>query len=72
MSKSKELNTLRIKKMKLDKFFSMYLDLHGDKLDTTEVGSKYWTLYNSKLKEYEGVAHQIRVAEYTIQGHAHV
>lgn len=69
MNKS-ELITKRenlcIEKMKLDRFFSMYLDKFGSKMDPDKPNTKIWSLYKTKLKEYESVSHEIKTLEYWI------
>lgn len=55
-----------IEKMKLDRFFSMYLDKFGAKMDPEKVDTKVWTLYKAKLKEYSEVERQIKVLDYYI------
>jgi hypothetical protein len=51
-------------KMRLDKFFSMYLDKYGHKMDADKVDTPIWKLYKSKLKEYDGVSSEIKELEY--------
>lgn len=51
-------------KMKLDKFFSMYLDKFGNKMDAENTDTKIWKLYNLKSKEYSELNHAIRTANY--------
>ena len=40
-------------KMKLDKFFSMYLDKVGSKMDPDVPNTPVWKLYKEKLNEYD-------------------
>jgi hypothetical protein len=61
-----EQSNLRMEKMKLDRFFSMYLDKFGDKMDHQKPNTKIWQLYKSKLKEYEEVSRKIIHLEYWI------
>ncbi len=58
--------TLQIEKMKLDRFFSMYLDKFGSKMDHQNPNTKIWTLYKSKLNEYEEVSRQLKHIDYWI------
>lgn len=51
-------------KMRLDKFFSMYLDKYGDKMDSDKVDTPVWKLYKVKLKEYDEVSSEIKELEY--------
>ena len=57
---------LRIEKMKLDKFFSMYLDKFGSKMDSDNTNTTIWSLYKSKLKEYDNVTREIKHLDYWI------
>jgi hypothetical protein len=61
-----EQSNLQIEKMKLDRFFSMYLDKFGSKMDHEKPDTKVWQLYKSKLKEYEDVSRKITHLEYWI------
>lgn len=55
------------KKMKLDKFFSMYLDKVGDDMDADDLNTPIWKLYKSKLKEYSELTKAVTVAEYYLK-----
>jgi hypothetical protein len=57
---------LYTEKMKLDKFFTLYLDKFGSKMDSDKPNTKIWGLYKAKLKEYGSVTTQIRQIEYWI------
>ena len=59
-------------KMKLDKFFSMYLDKVGSKMDPDVPNTPVWKLYKEKLNEYESVTRRIRVLDFYIKGNAYV
>ena len=61
-----EKHDLQMEKMKLDRFFSMYLDKFGSKMDHEKPNTKVWTLYKSKLKEYEEVSRKIKHLDYWI------
>ena len=61
-----EKHDLQMEKMKLDRFFSMYLDKFGAKMDYEKPNTKVWTLYKSKLKEYEEVSRKIKHLDYWI------
>lgn len=61
-----EKHDLQMEKMKLDRFFSMYLDKFGSKMDHEKPNTKIWTLYKSKLKEYEEVSRKIKHLDYWI------
>lgn len=61
-----ERSNLYIEKMKLDRFFSMYLDKFGDKMDHEKPNTKIWQLYKIKLTEYEKVTQKIKHLDYWI------
>ena len=61
-----EKHDLQMEKMKLDRFFSMYLDKFGAKMDHEKPNTKIWALYKTKLKEYEDVSQQIKRLDYWI------
>ncbi len=61
-----EKQNLQLEKMKLDRFFSMYLDKFGSKMDHEKPNTKIWALYKTKLKEYEEVSQQIKRLDYWI------
>jgi len=57
---------LYIQKMKLDKFFSLYLEKFGSKMDPDKPNTKIWALYKTKLKEYDNLSREIKAIEYWI------
>lgn len=57
---------LYIQKMKMDRFFSLYLDKFGSKMDPDKPNTKIWALYKSKLKEYDTLSREIKAIEYWI------
>lgn len=59
-------NQLIIEKMKLDKFFSMFLEKFERQMDPDKTDTPVWKLYKSKLKEYEKVQHEIKATQYWI------
>lgn len=61
-----ELAGLRTTKMKMDKFFTMYLDKFERKMDPEKTNTPVWDLYKQKLKEYVDVQRQIKTLEYRI------
>ncbi len=61
-----KLASLYVEKMKLDKFFTMYLDKFGSKMDADKPNTKVWDLYKSKLKEYDQLSREIKSIEYWI------
>jgi len=54
-------------KMKLDKFFSMFLDKLGDKMDPDETDTPVWKLYREKTKEYSELDQAIKAASYYLK-----
>ena len=61
-----EKHDLQMEKMKLDRFFSMYLDKFGAKMDHEKPNTKIWALYKTKLKEYDEVSRKIKHLDYWI------
>lgn len=57
-------NTLIVRKMKLDKFFSIFLE--SVELTEENVGDDNWTTYREMLKDYDQVEHLIRTTDYYI------
>jgi len=55
---------LYMEKMKLDKFFSMFLEKFDRKMDPNETDTPIWKLYNIKLKEYSDIDKCIKAATY--------
>lgn len=51
-------------RMRLDKFFSMYLDKFERKMDSEKTNTPIWDLYKKKLKEYGDLQQVILAAEY--------
>jgi hypothetical protein len=51
-------------RMRMDKFFSMYLDKFERKMDPEKTNTPIWDLYKKKLKEYGDLQQTIKVAEY--------
>lgn len=59
-------NALLVQKMKLDKFFSMYLEKFERKMDPDKTDTPIWKLYKTKLKEYGALNQEIKNTEYWI------
>lgn len=57
-------NNLIVQKMKLDRFFSVFLD--SVELSEENVGDDDWTTYREMLKDYNEVEHLLRTADYYI------
>lgn len=55
---------LLIERMKLDKFFSMFLDKFEKKMDADNVETPIWKLYKTKLKEYDSIQRSIKLSDY--------
>jgi len=59
-------NQLIVEKMKLDKFFSMFLEKFERQMDPDKIDTPVWKLYKTKLKEYEKIQHEIKATQYWI------
>ena len=51
-------------KMRLDKFFTKFLDTVGDQMNSDNTDTPVWKLYKAKLKEYDEVNKKIREFQY--------
>jgi len=60
-------NNLVVEKMKLDKFFSMFLEKFEKKMDPDNTNTPIWKLYKTKLKEYGLIDQEIKNTEYWIR-----
>lgn len=58
---------LLVERMKLDKFFSMYLDKFEKKMNPDITETPVWTLYKKKLREYEDVQRAIKLSDYYLK-----
>ena len=67
MNLNEKYNSLQIEKMKLDKFFSMFLEKFERKMDPDKTDTPVWKLYKSKLKEYDKVSQELKHTEYWIK-----
>jgi hypothetical protein len=67
-----KLQDLQIQKMKLDKFFSMYLEKFEKKMDPDNTNTSIWKLYKEKLKEYDKIDYEIKSTNYWINKNNHV
>ncbi len=63
---------LMVQKMKLDKFFSMFLEKFERKMDPDNTDTPIWKLYKQKLKEYDKLNQEIRANEYWLKKESHV
>lgn len=59
-----QYNDLCVEKMKLDRFFSMFLDKVGDKLDSDKPNTPEWKLYHKKYDEYVKIDNKIKSLKY--------
>lgn len=59
--------SLLIEKMKLDKFFTMFLDKFDKKMDPEKPNTPVWKLYKQKTAEYSKLCQDIRNTEYWIK-----
>ena len=63
---------LVVQKMKLDKFFSMFLEKFERKMDPDNTDTPIWKLYKTKMKEYGKISQEIKNEEYWIKKEQHV
>ena len=47
------LNEVILQKMKMDKFFSMFLEKFENDMDPNVLGTPIWNLYNTKMAQYK-------------------
>lgn len=57
---------LVIQRMKMDRFFTLFLDKFERKMDPDKPNTPIWKLYKEKLKEYDKLQRDIKAAEYWI------
>lgn len=62
-------NELFVERMKMDKFFSMFLDKFERKMDPDCTDTPIWKLYKAKLKEYADIQQAILAAKYYLNKH---
>jgi hypothetical protein len=67
MNLTEKYNSLQIEKMKLDKFFSMFLEKFERKMDADKTDTPVWKLYKAKLKEYDKVNQELKSTQYWIK-----
>jgi hypothetical protein len=58
---------LLIQKMKLDKFFTMYLDKFDKQMDSEKPNTPIWKLFKQKSAEYTKLCQELRNVEYWIK-----
>jgi hypothetical protein len=66
MTLNEKYSDLQVQKMKLDKFFSMFLEKFERQMDPDRTDTPVWKLYKTKLKEYEKVDHELKATQYWI------
>jgi hypothetical protein len=66
MTLIEKYSDLQVQKMKLDKFFSMFLEKFERQMDPDRTDTPVWKLYKNKLKEYEKVDHELKATQYWI------
>ena len=66
MTLTDQYSDLQVQKMKLDKFFSMFLEKFERQMDPDRTDTPVWKLYKNKLKEYEKVDHELKATQYWI------
>jgi hypothetical protein len=66
MTMIEKYSDLQVQKMKLDKFFSMFLEKFERQMDPDKTDTPVWKLYKNKLKEYEKVDHELKATQYWI------
>lgn len=59
--------SLLIDKMKLDRFFTMYLDKFEKQMDPQKPNTPIWKLFKQKSAEYNKLCQEIRNTEYWIK-----
>ena len=59
-------DSLIVQKMKLDKFFTLFLDKFSNKMDPEQVDTPIWKLYKTKLKEYDDIQRELTSTIYFI------
>ena len=72
MTRIEKQNELILQKMKLDKFFSMFLEKFERQMDPDKTDTPIWKLYKAKLKEYDKVNSEIRANEYWLKKEQYV
>ena len=58
---------LVVEKMKMDRFFSLFLEKFDRKMDPNKTNTPIWDLYKKKTKEYNELCQKIRNTEYWIR-----
>jgi hypothetical protein len=66
MNLIEKYSDLQVQKMKLDKFFSMFLEKFERQMDPDRTDTPVWKLYKTKLKEYDKIDHELKATQYWI------
>lgn len=66
MTHIEKYNDLLVQKMKLDKFFSMFLEKFERQMDPEKIDTPVWKLYKSKLQEYSKVNQSLKNEQYWV------
>jgi len=62
--------TFVVEKMKLDKYFSIFLDENEDEMNQSEnFDSPAWKTYRLKLKEYDAIERFVSQSKYYLNKH---
>lgn len=72
MTMTEKYNILIVERMKMDRFFTMFLDKFERKMDPEKPNTPIWKLYRNKVKEYYALTQEIRNTEYWIRKEASV
>lgn len=62
-----QLHEFKMERMRMDRFFSMFLDKCGGKMDPKKTETPVWKLYKAKMKEYGDLQRSITTLEYRIK-----
>ena len=60
-------NQLTVERMKLDKFFTLFLDKFEKKMNPDKPNTAIWNLYKSKIKEYDSIQRCITLTKYYLK-----
>jgi len=58
---------LTVQRMKLDKFFTLFLDKFEKKMNPDVTNTPVWNLYKTKMKEYESIQRYITLTNYYLK-----
>lgn len=72
MTHTQKYNELLAQKMKLDKFFSLFLDKFEKNMDPDKPDTPIWKLYKTKFKEYDKVSQALKSEQYWMNKEHHV